>query len=47
MDALFMWNKKPDICHNGGWAQFMERKRQPSITIAPDGISHYYVELNT
>ena len=25
-----------DICHNGGWAQFMERKHRPSITIAPN-----------
>ena len=31
---IVLVNKNPDICHNGGWAQFMERKHRPSIIIA-------------
>ena len=32
-----MWSKKPDILHNGGQVQFIERKYKPSITISPEG----------
>ena len=34
--SIVIWSKKPDICHNRGLVQFIERKRRP-IAILPEG----------
>ena len=31
--SIVIWSKKPDIHHNGGQAQFIERKHRPVIKI--------------
>ena len=42
--SIVIWNKKPDIHHNGCWAQFIEKKHWISIIILPEGFPVVWIK---